>query len=541
MQKCFPDQGAIGAWPKYAVVALPLIYQAVALIYSANAAPWGRQVDPESAYAMNGLAWAAGYPMVMSEHPGTTTILLVGVVVRLGAFFAGRSDVIEFGLKNFDAIIYAARAAQAVILSGALLAGGIIVRNVTNSAVAAMLFQISPFANSETLHVEVMLIPESLMSACAIFGMALVLKAALDARPPTIRLGVAQGAIFALGLSSKILYAPLAVLGVCLLRSPIALAAAFLVGAVSFWLFNFVFHPNVFTSGFQWIVGLATHKGMYGYGEPGFIDAKRFWSNVNAIIAAAPIISAVFLVGGSASIARMVTGRNYFDPVSLTLAAAFVAFSAQVAATAKHFALHYMIASWLLTGGVLVLTAIEIHRLFSSRVSCRATSAAAALVCAALMSATLFQIRLEASQWTVLNNIGAKLSRAVVQAGPSCANVSGMFVRAPENELNLGADMTLETDEMVTRFSEGYVRTFDVPLLDHSFYRHSLLKNFHPYSYAQLAAEYPCLVVRTLSELDPITSSGLLELKPDHCSFEGIQIYTIGIPCEAIRARAATL
>jgi len=54
--------------------------------------------------------------------------------------------------------------------------------------------------------------------------------------------------------------------------------------------------------------------------------------------------------------------------------------------------------------------------------------------------------------------------------------------------------------------------------LDHNFYRNLLLKNFHPYSYAQLAAEYPCIVVRTSLELNAKTSNGLLELKPDHCS-----------------------
>jgi hypothetical protein len=121
----------------------------LALFYSANSAPWGRQVDPESAYAMNGLAWAAGYPMMKNDHPGTTTILLVGIIIKLWTFLAGRSDVIEFGLKNYDAIIYAARAAEAVILSGVLLVSGVIVRNATRSWLAAMLFQVAPFVSSE--------------------------------------------------------------------------------------------------------------------------------------------------------------------------------------------------------------------------------------------------------------------------------------------------------------------------------------------------------------------------------------------------------
>jgi hypothetical protein len=160
------------------------------------------------------------------------------------------------------------------------------------------------------------------------------------------------------------------------------------------------------------------------------------------------------------------------------------------------------------------------------------------LVCSVLIATSLFEIRSEALKWMALNDTGAKLSKAVMTAGPSCANVSGMFVRAPENELNHGADMTLGTQQMEDRFAEAYARAFEVALLDHNFYRNLLLKNFHPYSYAQLAAEYPCIVVRTSLELNAKTSNGLLELKPEHCSVEGIQVYTVGLACEKIRRAA---
>jgi hypothetical protein len=509
----------------------------VALLYSANSAPWGRQVDPESAYAMNGLAWAAGYPMIKNDHPGTTTILLVGIIVKLWTFVAGRSDVIEFGLKNYDGIIYAARTAEALILSGALLASGVIVRNATRSWLAAMLFQVAPFVSSEVLHFEIMLVPESLMVSCAIFGMALVLKAALDEKAPTIGLGAAQGLIFALGLSSKYLHAPLAIMGVSLLRNRWAFATAALVGPFAFWIFNRVFNPHVFKGGFHWLVSLATHKGIYGEGEPGFIDFNVFWPNMAAIITAEPIIAAVFTAGALVALAQMLTSRRYLDPISLTLVASFLTFGAQLVATSKHFNLHYMIASWVLTGGVLVLTVIETRRL-RPRVSPRALAGSAALVCSVLIATSLFEIRSEALKWMALNDTGAKLSKAVMTAGPSCANVSGMFVRAPENELNHGADMTLGTQQMEDRFAEAYARAFEVALLDHNFYRNLLLKNFHPYSYAQLAAEYPCIVVRTSLELNAKTSNGLLELKPEHCSVEGIQVYTVGLACEKIRHAA---
>jgi hypothetical protein len=45
-------------------------------------------------------------------------------------------------------------------------------------------------------------------------------------------------------------------------------------------------------------------------------------------------------------------------------------------------------------------------------------------------------------------------------------------------------------------------------------------------------------VVRTSHVLNARTSNGLLELKPDHCSVEGVQVYTVGLACEKIRRAA---
>jgi len=517
-----------------AVVALPLLYLIVALIYSAASAPFGRQVDPESAYAMNGLAWSVGYSMLKSDHPGTTTTMLAGLVIRSWAFLATRSDVVEFGLKNFDAIIYAARAVQAVILAGALVASGVIIRNTTGSLIAAMLFQVAPFTSAEVLHFEVILTPESLMVSCAILGMALVLKAALQDKSPSVGLGIGQGVIFALGLSSKFLYAPLALLGLSLFRNQKAYWAAGAAGILTFFVYNRIFHPLVFTSGFHWMASLATHKGVYGEGEAGFIDFATFWPNMGQIILAEPVIFAVFTIGGIVAIVQMVRTGRYLDPVSLTLIATCMAFAAQVVATSKHFALHYMLATWVLTGGALVLTSTEIRRLFP-RIPPKAIAGAAAAVCVVLISRTLLETRAQGLSWMASNAMGARLSRAVVAAGPACANVSSMFVRAPEHDLNFGADLTLSLPEMVDRFSAAYKRTFDVPLLDHSsYYRGTLMKDFEPYSYRQLAAEYACIVVRTPNELDEKSSLGLLELNPEHCLVQGIHVYTVGIACTRI-------
>ncbi len=533
----FPDQPTSGTWARYAVATLPLLYLIVALAYSACSAPWGRQVDPEATFAMNGLAWAAGYPMMKSDHPGTTTILLTGLLVKLWTFLAGRSDVATFGLKNFDAIVYASRAAEALILSGALLASGVIVRNATRSTLAAMLFQVAPFVHPISLHFEVLLASESLMVSCAIFGMALVLKAALDESPPTVGLGVAQGLMFGLGLSSKFLHLPLAVLGVSLLRNRRAVGVAFLTGILTFFLLNRVLNPDVFAGGSRWLVALATHKGFYGTGEAGFIDFNLFWRNMGEIISAGPVIAAVFTTGALAALAHMLTRRDYLDPVSLTLVASFVAFATQVVATSKHYDLHYMAASWALTGGVLVLTVIEIRRLFPT-VPPATIAGAAVAVCAVVVSTSLFQIGKDALIWAALDDRGAKLSKAVTAGGPACANVSGMYIQAPDDELNFAGETTLGTAEMQNRFAEAYARLFKAPLLDYDFHRDLLSRNFYRYSFRQLAAEYPCIVVRSAAELSSQTSRWLNELHPEHCLVEGVHVYTVGIACEKIRRAA---
>ena len=131
------------------------------------------------------------------------------------------------------------------------------------------------------------------------------------------------------------------------------------------------------------------------------------------------------------------------------------------------------------------------------------------------------------------------MSDAVVQAAPSCANVSSMFVRAPENELNHGFGMTMGTwgdQTMKDRFSDAYARAFKLPLLEQNFYPpYRLERNFRPYNYPDLAAQYPCVVVRSSVELTNQNSIGLLALKPNHCLIEWVHVYTIGIPCENIQ------
>jgi hypothetical protein len=534
----FPDEPSTdGISSKAIVLAIPLLYLATALIYSAYVAPWGRQVDPESAYAMNGLVASAGYGSMKFDHPGTTTTLLVDTIIRLWALVSRPEDIVGFGLKHYDTIIYAARTCETIILSCALLVGGFLVRNVTRSSIAAMIFQIGPFVHFDAFHFEMVLIPESLMASSAVLAIALTIKAALSPTPPTVRFGVTSGLVFAFGFSSKYLFLPIAALSVTLLRNRRSFVAACVAGAVGFTVFNLVLNPGAITRGFGWLFSIASHKGIYGTGEPGFIDFSLFWLNMQSILAAAPLICVIYTAAAISSLVRIKQIQEYADPVSIALLAAVFVYAAQLVATSKHFGLHYMMTSWVIVGGVLVLTIIQIRRLMPA-LSAGALAMVAAGICAAFISRTLFDVVREAQDWRSLDDAGANLSKAVAEAAPTCANVSGMFVRAPEDDTYHGYAMTMAAwgDQAAKdRFSNEYARVFKSPLLDQDTYTGHLTKNFRPYDYGSLASEYRCVVVRSFVELNDSNSSDLLALHPDHCNISGIHVYTVGTACSMIQ------
>src|SRR5882672_9468680 len=123
------------------LLALPLLYLFAALWFSAHNAPWGRNVDPEYAYPMNSLTWAGGGDFHKADHPGTTTLLLGGLVIKA---LAPHESVLEYGAKNLEHIIYVARAVEISFLAFVLVMGGALVMRCSRLSLA-LIFQTAPF------------------------------------------------------------------------------------------------------------------------------------------------------------------------------------------------------------------------------------------------------------------------------------------------------------------------------------------------------------------------------------------------------------
>jgi hypothetical protein len=517
------------------ILALPILYLVVALWYSANNAPWGRNVDPEYAYAMNSLTWAGGGAFHESYHPGTTTLLLGGLVIKA---LAPRDAILEYGVRNLAYIIYVSRTVEIILLSLVLLVSGEMVRRCTRLSFA-IIFQTAPFLDFEMFRNSTLLEPESLLITFTLLGTAMTLRAALTERP-AIRSGIALGVNFALSLSSKILAAPLAITGIpALLKSPLALLASILSAWLFFWFFNGTFNPEVFSTGKVWLISLFTHKGHYGAGEPGFIDWPSFLPNVRLTVEAAPQIFAAFALGCLVSIGRIIVTGDYQDRVSLTSIAFSIALALLTAATAKHFAVHYMIASWATCTGAIVLLLVEVDR--SLQPIKRYAPIGIAAACLATMAFSLLAIHRDARELEAENIEGAAISQSIAERASSCANVTGIFLKDPDDAVSFGVENALATAKELNAFVEAYKYVFRAPMFEHGYYLPGLHIYFQPYSYAKLAGEYPCIVVRHFLALTPEQDPELFDLHPEICKMGQQYIYAVGISCAAVTGSAPVI
>jgi hypothetical protein len=517
------------------LLVLPILYLVVALWYSAHNAPWGRNVDPEYAYAMNSLTWAGGGAFHKADHPGTTTLLLGGLVIKA---LAPRDSILEYGAKNLPYIIYVCRAVEIILLSLALLVSGEMVRRSTRLSFA-IIFQTAPFLDFEMFRNSTLLEPESLLISLTLLGTAMTLRAALAERP-TIRSGIALGVNFALSLSSKILAAPLAIIGMAaLLKSPLALLASILSAWLFFWYFNETFNPEVFSTGKLWLISLFTHKGRYGTGDPGFIDWTSFLPNMLLIVEAAPQIFVAFALGCLVSMRRIIITGDYRDRVSLTSIAFSISLALLMVATAKHFAVHYMIAGWATCTGAIVLLLVEVDR--SLQPIKRYAPIGFAVACVATIAVSLLAVDRNARQLKAENLAGAAISQSIAERASSCDNVTGTFLNDPDDAVSFGVENALGTAKELNAFVEAYKHVFRAPMFEHGYYQPGLHRYFQPYSYARLSGEYPCIVVRHFTALTPEQDPELFNLHPETCNLGQQRIYTVGISCAAVIGSAPVM
>lgn len=313
--------------------------------------------DPTYAYLFNGLAILTGAPPGLTEHPGTTSQVLIAL--SLGARFvisginpfdrsAAATELIrdpELYITSVESVILCLNVAAIAFL-------GIRVWRASNNIGTAVIAQSFPlFFGGRTQDIFSLTAESGLVLSSALllgFLAPIIFRFRSSDLSPALSKFEALGAGVSagLGLSAKVTFAPLLLL-LLVIRGKKSASFAFLGLAVVIATTLLIISHRLLNS-LKWLTNLATHTGRYGGGDAGVFDASTIPGNLNRVWDHLP----VFYIGVACCLivllgelwrsreARTGISRTVFVSglLLLTLATSLMM-------VLKHFEFHYFIAS----------------------------------------------------------------------------------------------------------------------------------------------------------------------------------------------------
>lgn len=283
----------------FRLLALPIAYGAALLIMQSVATPYWlwTNIDPSYFYLFNGLEVALGQTPADFYHPGTTTQLIAGLVLRALHPLAGRDALTDWALSNPERALHAMATVNAGLIVAAMIwAGHQAKRAFGGVTIPALLIQATPFLSTVNLVNAYTVKPEATLIALGMVFVGLLCRG-LTA-PPDARTGVGLGAGLGMVAGSlvmtKLHALSMGVVPVFLLRRIGQKAAYALGGMAALGVFLTVIAPNVGPM-IAYFSGVAAHTGAYGQGAAGVLPDHYLWNVFKQL--RRPIMSAPMVLG----------------------------------------------------------------------------------------------------------------------------------------------------------------------------------------------------------------------------------------------------
>jgi hypothetical protein len=281
-----------------ACTAVPLVILATMVVAYRRVAPlWaGGSTDPSYEYLLNSLMAAELRVPVKTDHPGITLEVLGAVTMRLWHAVSGSALPLRDHVLTDPETFLAATVLTLLLLVAACSAFlGWTVWRLTGCWWLAGLAQASPFVCFEVLRslVQVMCEPLLLAAATALSGLVLL---SLLPEPPvkSRRLEAAMGVVLGLGLATKIVFLPAAILPAAVVRSLRGRSRMLLWAVLSLAACLLVIAPRLPATA-AWMWRLFTHSGYHGSGASTVIDPSRYGAGIARLLRAELPLHAVFL------------------------------------------------------------------------------------------------------------------------------------------------------------------------------------------------------------------------------------------------------
>ncbi len=331
---------------KFALVVLPVTYLVLSFVYLANIRQFSiYDNDPPYCYLMNGTNLASGHFRVgIVEHPGTPVECFAATVIFIKHIFSGNTVLYQDVLLNSESYLFTCSKVLALLLALSTLWAGRYVFRHTGSIALALLFQSAPLFFGDIIKMTVSLSAESFITITGMAFMAyLFVNAIKSNNPNTTKNLLLFGLFSALLITTKIYCTPIILLVLFLIPS----VKKGLVYIASTGLFTLVLlFPlyNQIRNFAGWVKSMMFHKGFYGKGDPGVINAGLYKNSLVEIFTKHYLFAFVFflvvlsfIIALFAARRKTINGRNFLLPITGVL----IFFIAFILIIAKQYIYYY--------------------------------------------------------------------------------------------------------------------------------------------------------------------------------------------------------
>jgi preprotein translocase subunit SecG len=300
--------------------------------------------DPEYPYLLNGLnvALLEFNRIAHFDHPGTPFQVYCGIIIRLTHLFAGKDaisqDVISRPEYYLSAISFSLVILQALLCFFIAWAG----KKRGNKTWQLIILQSGVLFSVTMLAIYGRVIPERWLVVVAfLFIIVYLLYGYKDQHP--LKFAIWSGIIMGMGMATKFNFLPIILLPFLLINSNINRLVYGTTGVASFFFFLL---PIIKKFGYfrKFVIGIATHDGIYGGGEERMFDPARVKEGFFQIFDITPALAFIITALVAAIIIAIIYRKKHETnrPILFFAGMLFITLL-QMIMVAKHFRPYYML------------------------------------------------------------------------------------------------------------------------------------------------------------------------------------------------------
>jgi hypothetical protein len=257
---------------------LPFLFLTISLIIRQQHGPYwlGNNSDPEYAYLLNFLNIIQLKTPGHTDHPGTPLQVLGGIIIQITYFIQSlthsvRSNIVEAVLKNPEFYLLTVNTVLLILTTASLFLLGLTAFFLCQNLALSLLLQLAPFLWTPLIQ-SIRVSPEPLLFCLTQLFVILLLFYLYSDVERSPRFALAIGAIFGLGVATKVTFLPLGL--VIFVLPGWRQKGLLLITAIATFFLATLAIVSQYRRVFEWLTSIATHTKRYGQGNPGLVDVS---------------------------------------------------------------------------------------------------------------------------------------------------------------------------------------------------------------------------------------------------------------------------